>query len=215
MDCICPISADLAEKIFDGRKILDFRSADPMLHEGDKVYLYETKKTGCGKVVGYYIVDSWKRFDYEVDTCTYLYMDMYANLFSDKETQRLVKKAKSIQLNDYNNDFVLNYLFMESYLDEMLKTHTAPDINFFKMSSKELQAFNDTKKKQDSFLYACDNWLRTIGFYNQDEKNSASWMIEIKMKEAHKFDTPKPISDFKNRKGKPITKAPSVYCYIS
>ena len=214
MNCILPISADFAKLIFDGTKPFDFRNVNPILYHGDKCFLYETKSTGSGKIIGYYTVDSLNYLDEDVNIGTYLYMDTYATLFTNKEIQKLIKKAKSIQLKNYSNDFVLSYLFMEQYLDEMIKTHDIPYIDFSKMSSKELKIFFDTKKRQDQFLYACDNWLRTIGFYNINENDSASWMVEIKIKDVHKFHSPKELSEFNNRKGNKIIKVPNPYCYV-
>ena len=210
MNCIFSIKKQYSDLIFNKTKPIEFRNVCPKLEENDKVFIYETKNGGCGKVVGYFLVDEIKKIPFS-KVGTYLFMDIYANLFCDDETKNMVNKAKQIDLEDCYNDFVLSYLFMDKYLDKMLKTHKPISINFYAFNSNDWKNYSELEKKTRKFLDDCDNWLYKIGFYNSYDYSD--WKYQINIKDAIKFENPMDITQFQLKNGKFLNKAPQSFCY--
>lgn len=211
MDCMFSIKKEYADLIFNGIKPFDFRNVCPKLDEGDKVYLYETKSSGCGKVVGYFIVKNISEIPHG-KIGTYLYIDTYAKMFCDEKIQESVNKAKQVEFEDYYNSYVLEFLFMDDLIEEMIKTHKPPVIDVWKMNKEEIKEYNQIKQKQTDFCQACDEWLTKIGFYN--EYDEATWKYQISIKNVVKFEKPIDINQFQLRNGKYITNGPQKFYYI-
>lgn len=215
MNCIFSIKKEYSDLIFDGTKPFEFRNICPKLNENDKIYLYETKSSGCGKVVGYFTVDDIEEINHKkIKIGTYLYIDTYAKLFCDKETQSAINKIKQIHFDNYYDSYALDFLFMDDkIIEEMIKTHKPFQRDFWQMSREEIIAYNALRQKQTDFLTDCDQWLNKIGFYNYYGDES-TWKYQITIKDIIKFETPIDISAFKLRNGKSLTKAPQSFCYV-
>ncbi len=210
MNAIFSIDKNYSDLIFTGEKDIEFRKIKTRLKSGDKVYVYETKKNGCGKVVGYFIIDRvWEVPKVKIATYNFIYH--YASKFSNKETLDMVKKALSIELKEYNNCLVLNYLFDDEALNFMLSNGRPYDSNelLLRHISKmtELSKINDIRWK---FLDDVDGYLYKMGAYDGDEFN---YNYAYFIKDFYKFDIPVDISFFKNLEGKEILKAPQSFCY--
>lgn len=212
MNTIFSIHKQYSDKIFDKTKPVEFRHKLPKLETGDKVYIYETKKGGCGQVVGYFTVKEIKPVQ-ETSMASYMYAEKYAELFCDEETQKTVKKAMSIHLDEYDNSLVLCYLFMNECLNEMALSNRPPEESLNNMY-KNMKNYEKQKKKKNEFLNACDNWLREIGFFDKNY-NPMNWDYEIWVDEVKRFETPLPITEFLNKNGEAIQKAPQSFCYTN
>jgi predicted transcriptional regulator len=210
MNCIFSLKKCYADLILDGTKPIEFRNVLPKLEHGDKVYIYETKSKGCGKVVGYFVVDFTRKIP-SFKIGTYIYMDLYADMFCDDYTKNMVKKAKEIELDDYDNSFVLYSLFKDDDLDEMKKTHKPVDHEFWTFSQEDMDKYEKDREKQNKFMLDCDKWLSNIGFYNRYDE--ADWKYEIRIKEVVKFEKPLDLTNFKNSKNEFMQKAPQSFCY--
>lgn len=211
MDCMFSIKKEYADLIFNGIKPFDFRNVCPKLDEEDKVYLYETKSSGCGKVVGYFIVENISEIPHG-KIGTYLYIDTYAKMFCDEKIQESVNKAKQVEFEDYYNSYVLEFLFMDDLIEEMIKTHKPPVIDVWKMNKDEMKEYNQIKQKQTDFCQACDEWLKKIGFYN--EYDESTWKYQINIKNVVKFEKPIDFIKFQLRNGKYLTRGPQNFYYI-
>lgn len=210
MNAIFSIDKNYSDLIFTGEKDIEFRKIKTRLKSGDKVYVYETKKNGCGKIVGYFIIDRvWEVPKVKVATYNFIYH--YASKFSDKETLEMVKKALSIELKEYNNCLVLNYLFDDEALNFMLcngRPYDSDELLLRHMSKMtELSKINDIRWK---FLDDVDGYLYKMGAYDGDEFN---YNFAYFIKDFCKFDIPLDISEFNNLEGKEIFKAPQSFCY--
>ena len=161
-------------------------------------------------VIGYFVVKETREIPHN-KIGTYIYMDLYAKMFCDEETQNQINKAKKINLNGYDNSLVLSCLFRDDCLNEMMETHLPPS-NFIPMNSQQIKEFNDIKKKQDNFCSNCDTWLTKIGFYN--EYDESLWKYEILIDDVVRFKTPIPITNFKLQNGNYLKRAPQSFCYI-
>lgn len=211
MNCIFSIDKNFSDLIFNKTKPMEFRNVLPKIEVGDKIFIYETKKHGCGMVVGYFTVKSFGKIPHS-KVGTYIYIDTYADMFCDDETKRLIKKAKSIELKGYYNSLTLDYIFMEDKLDFMLETHTCPKTDF-SLSREEWLKENAAREKNHKLSEDCDNWLSKIGFY--DEYDEANWKYHIWVDKVEKFDTPIPITEFSLLDGRPLKAAPQSFCYTS
>ena len=211
MDCMFSMKKEYVDLIFNGIKPFDFRNVCPKLDEGDKVYLYETKSFGCGKVVGYFIVQNISEIPHS-KIGTYLYIDTYAKMFCDEKIQESVNKAKQVEFENYYNSYVLEFLFMDELIEEMIKTHKPPVIDVWKMNKDEMKEYNQIKQKQTDFCQTCDEWLKKIGFYN--EYDESTWKYQINIKNVVKFEKPIDVNKFQLRNGKFIKRGPQNFYYI-
>lgn len=210
MNAIFSIDKTYSDLIFTGEKDIEFRKIKTNLSSGDKVYVYETKKNGCGKVVGYFIIDYiWQIPRHKVATYNFIYH--YARKFSDKETLKMIKKAMDIELIEYDNCLILDYLFDDEALNFML-CYGKP----YDFETRMMKIFADTKKYEDMrqkasvFVNEVDSYLYKIGAYQNDE---FYWKYAYFIKSFTKFDTPLDITSFKNLENKEISKAPQSFCY--
>ena len=217
MNIIYPIKKQYSNLIFNGIKPYEFRNKIPNnLNIGDIIFVYETKTTGCGKVIGYFEVAAINKIDRKLSKVgTYYHMDDYARMFCDVETQNMINKAKEISVNGYNNAIVLSYLFQDEKLDYMLKHKKLPERIFLPTKTKEYKEYNLAKEKEDKFCYECDKWLTSIGYYNRDDEST--WKYEITIKNPTLFKEPIEITKFKTKEnnGEFVKVAPQGFCYTN
>lgn len=213
MNVIMPIHKEYSDRIFSGLKPYEFRNKVPKLEKYDKVFVYETKKKGCGMIVGYFTVKVVEKITHH-KLGAYLYASEYAHRYYNEDIQKLVDKAMTIDLKNCDNSLVLYYLFMEEFLDEMLRTKRPPEEeNYFHYMRDNFSEYNRKKELQTSFIEGCDEWLKNIGFYNTDFGGKSDWNYRIVIAGTCKYENPIPITEFQNAKGLSIKKAPQSFCY--
>ena len=213
MNCILSIQKKYADLIFDGIKPFEFRNVLPKLKKNDVVFLYETKKTGCGKIVGFFTVDSIHKIDYNnTKIGTYLFIDTYAKMFCSEKVQESVRKVKNVELENYYNSYALDFLFEDDIVEKMIETHQPPQREFAQKTQEELKKYNNLKQKQTNFLRDCDNWLTKIGFYNENQEST--WKYQINIKNSLRFQKPRDIEQFRLKNGEKLTKGPQSFCYV-
>lgn len=221
MNIIYALHKCWCDKIFDGSKPIEFRTKLPKnLKSGTKLYLYETaKNNGARAIVGECVVDyiipvlsSTKNNKWPI--CgAYPFIDYYfEHIKGDKEIAEHYRKLKK-EFDAYENyryGFILNYAFCEEELTSLRTTGSL--IDTFKISDydlvKKIIDKNDIGNKR---IEECDNWLSKIGYYN--EFDETYYQYGIVLKDIKKYDTPKPIGDFKNKDGEQIKFAPQSFIY--
>lgn len=211
MHCMFSMKKEYVDLIFNGTKPFDFKNVNPKLKEDDKVYLFDSSQK---KVRGYYTVKNISKINHKkIKIGTYLFIDTFAKMFCDKEIQKSVNKAKQVEFENYYNSFVLEFLFMNQLIEEMIKTHKPPVIDYWKMNKEEMKEYNRIKQQQTDFLSDCDNWLRQIGFYNHYGDES-TWEYKIDIKNVVKFEQPIDVNKFQLLNGTYLKTAPKNFCYI-
>lgn len=199
-------------KILDGSKPLEFRNnIGKDFKVGDKIYLYETSKNnGRKKVVGEVIIKDIVKLQ-KSKMGFYNFLGYYVkNILKDKDLYKKVETVYEYDLPNYDAGYKFYWLFLPEVLDE-LKTHNKlPD--YFDMTPEEAKRFQQLQKKAQKLIEDCDDWLRSIGYYNEYEESFYKNYIEVT--NPIKYTTPLELSDFKNLKGSPITRAPQSWCYV-
>lgn len=210
MNAIFSIEKKYSDLILSGYKNIEFRNVLVKLEKDDKVYIYETKKNGCGMIVGYFIVDKIEEIK-KNKIGTYNFMVDYAKKFSNKEIIEHIEKASKINLKNHYNCYVLSWLFNEKIIDYMLLTGDVVNIKET-LEGGKFEDNNEFKQKREKFCDDCDDWLKNIGYYNDFDE--AYWKYKIYIKKAIKI-TPMPITEFHLLNGKKINRAPQSFCYTS
>lgn len=211
MNCMITMSKEYIDLIFNGKKPFDFKNVSPKLKEDDKVYLFDSSQK---KVRGYYTVKDISEINHKkLKIGTYLFIDTFAKMFCDEKIQKSVNKAKQVEFENYYNSYVLEFLFMDDLIEEMIKTHKPPVQDFWKMNKEEIKEYNLIKQKQTDFLSYCDNWLTQIGFYNY-LGNESTWKYKIDIKKVVKFEEPIDVNKFQKMNGAYLKTAPKNFCYI-
>ena len=210
MNCMITMSKEYIDLIFNGKKPFDFKNVSPKLKEDDKVYLFDSSQK---KVRGYYTVKDISEINHKkIKIGTYLFIDIFAKIFCDEKIQKSVNKAKQVEFENYYNSYVLEFLFMDDLIEEMIKTHKPPIIDYWKMNQDEMKEYNQMRQKQTEFCKACDEWLKKIGFYN--EYDESTWKYQINIKNVVKFEKPIDVNKFQLRNGNYITNGPQNFYYI-
>ena len=199
-------------KILDGSKPLEFRNnIGKDFKVGEKIYLYETSKNnGRKKVVGEVIIKDIVKLQ-KSKMGFYNFLGYYVkNILKDKDLYKKVETVYEYDLPNYDAGYKFYWLFLPEVLDE-LKTHNKlPD--YFDMTPEEAKRFRQLQEKAQKLIENCDDWLRSIGYYNEYEESFYKNYIEVT--NPIKYTTPLELSDFKNLKGSPITRAPQSWCYV-
>lgn len=217
MDILVSIQKFYTDLIFHGEKPLEFRNrVGKDLCEGSKIYFYESKGTGAGKVVGKATISKIiDMADNKPKLGTYFLLPYYVKIYGTDEEKRTVEKAMKVNLTKYDNSLVLNYLFNDEALDYMLKTNSPPSSSWrdkYSSTPDGIRLMNDWNQKENDLTSKCDMWGSMIEFYDRDDESF--WHYAMELSDIVKYDEPMNISDFTGRNGKPLMKAPQSWCYV-
>lgn len=218
MNIIYALHKCWCDKIFDKSKPIEFRTKLPKnLKSGTKLYLYETaKNNGARAIVGECVVDyiisvRSERGEWPIVGC-YPFIDYYyEKIKGDKELAQYYRDLKEEfdKNKNYRYGFILGYSHSPRELSHLRRTGSLLDLwqcNFDIVN--EVAKDND---KSDKLAQECDDWLESIGFY--DDGGETYYQYGIVLKDVKKYNTPKPISDFKNKDGEQIKFAPQSFIY--
>lgn len=200
-----------ANMILNGSKPLEFRNSIGKDFEiGNRVYIYETSKYGGRKkVVGEFKIKDIVKIP-KAKCGTYFFLEYFCkNIKKDDEALKAVRKIYSINLEHYDNSLKLSYIFLPEIVEAINKDDSAPDI--LNMSREEFNRFNTLQDKSIALTKECDNWLSSIGFYDEYGESYYNYYIEIKDTVA--YDTPLDLSNFEGADGKIISTPPQGFRY--
>ena len=219
MDIVISIYGKWSQMILDGKKPIEFRTKLPKnFKAGDKIYIYETAKYGGARaIVGECTVDyiisvlnkegKWPMYG------AYPFIDyFFENIKNNKEKAKYYRKLKK-EFDTYENykyGFILGYAFSELELKSLRETGSLIDTwtIYDKMVVDEIINANEESNK---LIGECDDWLSSIGFYNEFEESYYKYGIVLK--DAKRYDEPIPITEFLDQNKNTITRAPQSWMY--
>lgn len=198
-------------KILDGSKPIEFRNnIGKNFNIGETIYLYESgKNNGQKKIVGEVKIKDIKSIP-KSKVGTYGMIEYYANnIITDKKLRDTIMYAYNYDLPNYDKNYRLDWMFLPWVLDELKTKDKLPDL--FGMPQAERNDFFKKQKKAQQIQEECDDWLRSIGYYNEyDETFYKNYIV---LENPIKYSTPLELSDFKNLAGEDIKRAPQSWCY--
>lgn len=200
------------DKILDGSKPLEFRNnIGKQFKPGEIIYLYETSKNnGRKKVVGEVKIKDIKEIPKSKCGC-YGFLPYFAeNIIADKEIKDAIMYAYNFDLPNYDGIFKMKWMFLPKHLEHFKETGEFP--NFFLMEEEELDDYEKKSSAAQSVLEECDNWLDSMGYYNEFYESYYKNYIEVET--PIRYTTPLNLEDFVNLKDEKITKAPQSWCYV-
>lgn len=208
MNAIFSTDKYFLDLIFDKTKNIEFRKTlVKNLHQGDKIYFYETKRHGSGMVVGYATIKDIVKIKH-LRAGTMFLLPFYVEKYGTEEEKKTVDLMMSVDLENYDNSLLLDYLFDEKSLNEAKRTKKPRG---FSLNNREIPKFLEQQRKAQNLCSKCDDWGRKIGFY--DNFGESSWDYAYILEDPKRFDAPKKVSEFKGLKGT-ITTAPQSFCYL-
>lgn len=210
INALFSIHKQYSDLIFNGDKILEFRNKKTKLSKDSKVYVYGTKSSGCGKVVGYFVVKDIIELQHN-KVGTYNMLPFYVNNYGSEDEKNAVLSMMEVHFNSHDDSLALSYLFNDDIIE--LCKHTHEPVDSWQMwTSRSYKIREANQKKGEALINKCDNWLKKIGYYNEyDESN---WKYAIEISEAILFSNPLDIKEFSLLNGKQLDKAPQSYCYV-
>lgn len=226
MNIIISLHREWTEKITENIKPFEFRTKLPKnLKIGDTLFLYETSKHGGQKkIIGECKVKSILPLTNEKGEYpmygAYNLIDYYYNKIKHLpeigEKFRKVKEEFGNKLENYRYGSEISYAFSEKELESLRKTGNLLNLwdttkNSF--DDEELKEILDDNEKAYKYIEECDDWLRSIGFYNDGEESF--WTYAIEIYDVKKYDVPKSLNEFNNQNGNPIAVAPQSWCYTT
>ena len=221
MDILYSLHKKWSNKIFDLTKPIEFRTKLPKdLKQNTKIYIYETSKNdGCQKVIGECRVDyiinvlspegKWPF----VGCCPFLEYYFY-NIKKDFETARVyenVRKRFENKSTNYKYGYVFQYAFSEENLKSIEETGSAID-TFTILNFNEVKKLLDDIDISDKHMKEVDNWLTSIGFY--DEYDETNYRYGIVLIYVVKYNTPLSLDNFVNKDGQTVVRPPQSYMYV-
>lgn len=200
------------DKILDGSKTLEFRNnIGKQFKIGDTIYLYETSKNkGRQVIVGEVKIKDIQPIPRSKVGC-YGLLPYYAqHIVEDKEISDAIMFAYNFDLPNYDGIFKMKWMFLPEALKKFKETGHLPD--YIRMKEDEFEEYQQKSFKAQLVMEHCDEWLSSIGYYNEcDETNYRNY---IEVEDPIRYKTPLKLEDFKNLKGEKITKAPQSWCYV-
>lgn len=220
MNIIISLYNHWSQQILSGIKPLEFRTKLPKdIKIGDTIYLYETRKhDGAGAIVGECklngIINVLNEKG-EWPVCgSYPFIDFYCeHIKCDKDCAEQYRKVKEEFLNKferYKHGYIIDFAFSEKELDHIRKNGTPIDLMSI-TDFKELNILLNEIEKSHKIICECDNWLTKIGFYN--ECLESNYKYAYVLSNVKKYETPIPLTNFKDQKGNTISKAPQSWMY--
>ena len=210
MNVIFSIHKDFTEKIFNKEKIFEFRNTIPQSTPlGGKIFFYETSKNGGSKkVVGEAtirdIIDLRPNGQTPMYGC-WNFIDYYVeHIEKDLISAKCFTEMKQYNPENYKFGSLITFALSPKYT----KTIKQGEYPHYDCSAKE-----DNKKVDLANLYMnkCDDWLRNMGYYNDDDRSF--WRYAIELDDIKKYSTPFEITDFYKKNGERIQKAPQGWMY--
>ena len=214
MNAIFSMHRKYTELIFNGIKNLEFRKKVGMdFNTNDTIFIYETKKDGgSGMIVGEVRINKITEIKKYPKLGAYTMLPYFVKKFGTEEEQRQVKKAMEIHLTNFDESIVLNYIFDNWTLNYMIKNNDVPDwFNVKHPLWPNVKEYNSIHQKSAELLDRCDEWSNIIGFY--DKYGTSYWKHIIELENPQKYKIPIPITEFKNKTGNNIKRAPQSWCY--
>lgn len=211
MNIILPVHKHWIEKIFSGEKIYEFRNYIPKhLKPNDTIYFYETSKNGgVQKVVGECKVKSFRNLTYDgiypMFGC-YSFIEDYMEIMEKKpEEAQLFKECKENQLAEFKLGATLCFALSEKAMED-IKNGEYPKYDHYDKTS------NEARKLGNLYMEKCDNWLSSIGFY--DDGGESTWKYAWCLTDVKKYLTTLELKNFKKINGEFVVKPPQSYIYV-
>lgn len=199
-----------ANKILDSQKKLEFRNnIGKEFKVGSKIYIYETaKNNGSQKVIGECRIKNITHFERTNLGCYPLLGYYCENIIKDKEATSAVKKMYEIDVPNYKDGIKCSYIFQSEILMDFENKSLHDLIN---MSRKDREEYYKLRDKSDKLVKECDDWLYSIGFYNEDGESFYKNYIEVD--NPIKYKEGRELSSFIGQNNSPIKRAPQSWCY--
>lgn len=213
MNVLTSIRKPYTDLIFNGTKPLEFRTRIPSdLEPDDTIFIYESKfKGGAGKVIGEAKLKQILEIPKERLGMSFL-LPYYSDLFCSKEDQEQIQRFLPIKVNYFNRGLIIDELFNKGLTDALLQYGPVVGYETYK-NLKELYPKSKIQQdKAEALIRSCDEWGRTIGYYNKWDE--VHWNYAIEFTEVQKYPVPKDLSEFEGQQGS-IKQAPQSFCYIS
>lgn len=211
MNAVFSLYKNYIDLIFSGVKDIEFRNKKIKVNNGDKIYMYETKKdNGRGKIVGYFVVGDIVEIPKTKIGCYNFLLHYALKNNYDEDIIKQIEKAMSVDLTNYDNSLVLDYIFDDIMLDYMIKYKKPMDFDE-KLRRDDVRYQIEAQRKSNEYCKKVDNWLRKIGFYN--EYDESYWKFYIKIIDYKAFEKPIDISEFQLLNGNYLKAAPQSFCY--
>lgn len=209
------------DMILSGKKPLEFRTKLPKdMKPGTKIYLYETKKHGgAGCIVGECTVQDIIPVlseDGKWPICgNFPFLEYYCEAILKDEAMakhiRMCKAEFKGKPENYRYGYITKYMFSPESLESLRQTGAPIDLMKLDIEARD-KVLRDFAVA-DKLEHACDEWLETIGFYN--EYGETSYRYGLVLTNPIRYNKPKHITDFVNPKGERIQTPPQSYCYAS
>lgn len=218
MNIILSMYSHWSQMILDGKKPLEFRTRLPKdFHAGDTVYLYETAKYhGARAVVGECIVDDiipmlspdgkyplYGAYPF----ITYWLEHIKGDKAMADKYRELQKEA--VAYTNYRYGFILGYAQSDAELQSLRSTGSLLDL--WELDPQHAAPILRDNEVSKNLIGQCDEWLSTIGLYNDYEETS--YRYGIVLKDAKRYNAAVPISAFADQNGNPITRPPQSWMY--
>lgn len=201
-----------ANKILSGDKPLEFRNnIGKDFKIGDKIYLYESSKNkGRKKVVGEVTIKDIVSLK-KSKMGFYNFLGYYVkNILKDEDLYKKVQYIYEYNLPNYDVGYKFYWLFLPEVLDDIRDYDKIPD--YLSMSPEQAKRYRELEDKAQFLIEDCDDWLRSIGYYNGNDESFYKNYIEVENPII--YTLPLELSDFENLKGEPIKRAPQSWCYV-
>ena len=131
----------------------------------------------------------------------------------EKEIKKETYQARVADFFDtyenYRYGFILGYSHSPLELESLRKTGSLMDL--YPCDFETVNRVVKDNDKSNEYVEECDNWLTSIGFY--DDGGETYYQYGIVLKDIKKYDKPKEINMFKNKDGARIEKAPQSFMY--
>lgn len=183
-----------AAQILIGEKPFEFRSVLPKrLLAGDTIYLYETGYQGGRKaVVGECLVKSIIKLtnDKGEFPCfgSYHFIDWYAeHIAKDPDAALMFAEAKKYNLENYKWGSHITFALCPEAM-AYIKAGKYPD-----PYDKHISHYSSDKRSR-GLIDSCDLWLRSMGFYDWDDKSY--WKYAIEIDSPQEYSQPNSLSAF-------------------
>lgn len=215
MDVIVACYKHWTEMIFSGEKPFEFRTR-PMkqLKTGDKLFFYEPKKTGSGKVTGEAVVEKIILMLFKQSPQQETFRYWAEHIKKDHSLVEAIDRIGRFRMSRYKDGYIYNFMFSKSMIEYIMANDDLPPaFNSLQHRFAYPEIYHQIELARKRIM-EYDLWMHKIGFWHEDGTSNYTVAYQLKKPVSYAVTGLKEIQGFLDQNGRPLQRPPQSYQYV-
>lgn len=215
MDVMVACYKHWTDMIFSGEKPFEFRTKPiKRLYVGDKIFFYEPKKTGSGKVTGEAVVEKIIPLLFKQSPQQETFRYWAEHIKKDHSLVEAIDRIGRFRMSRYKDGYIYHFMFSKPMIEYiMANDELPPAFNSLQHRIAYPEIYQEMELARER-ITEYDDWMQKIGFWQED--GTSCYTVAYQLKNAVFFASAdyQEIQDFLDQRGKPLQRPPQSYQYV-